>query len=124
MKTLSMLAASAALLALGACKQETVKPTDLDDMKAEVAAAKPVELPPAVKSSKAYRCKDNSLVYIDLFAGDKMANLRDKKDGTPTMLKADEAGKPLTAQGGYSVSGSGDTLTVERPGKGSQTCKA
>jgi hypothetical protein len=124
MKTLSLVAAAAALLALGACKQETVISGDRDDMKDELAAAKKVELPPSVKSSKSYRCKDNSIVYIDLFEGDKMASIRDTKDGMPTMLKADEAGKPLIADGGFSVSGSGATLTVERPGKGSQACKA
>jgi hypothetical protein len=124
MKTLTLVATAAALFTLGACKQETVVARTGDDMQAELAAAKKVELPPAVKSSKAYRCKDNSIVYIDLFEGDKMANIRDSKDGTPIMLKADEAGKPLIADGGYSVSGSGATLTVERLGKGSQACKA
>jgi hypothetical protein len=124
MKTLSLAAAAAALIALGACKQETVVARNGDDMQAELAAAKKVELPPSVKSSKSYRCKDNSIVYIDLFEGDKMASIRDTKDGMPTMLKADEAGKPLIADGGFSVSGSGATLTVERPGKGSQACKA
>ena len=124
MKTLTLAAAAAALLALGACKQETVISGDRDDMKDELAAAKKVELPPSVKSSKSYRCKDNSIVYIDLFEGDKMASIRDSKDGMPTMLKADEAGKPLIADGGFSVSGTGATLTVERPGKGTQACKA
>lgn len=124
MKTALAFAATAALFALGACKQETVKQTDLDDMKSEVAAAKKVELPPSVKSSKAYRCEDNTLVYVDLFEGDKMASVRDKKDGMPTMLKAEEAGKPLTAEGGYSVSVSGSSLSVTRPGKGTQSCKA
>jgi hypothetical protein len=124
MKTFATLAAAAALLALGACKQETVVSGDLDDMKAEVASAKKVELPPSVLSTKAYRCKDNSIVYIDLFVGDKMANLRETKEGTPVMLKADEAGKPLLGDGGYSVSGSGSALTVTRPGHGTQSCKA
>ena len=120
---LAPLAAAAALLALGACKQETIVARTGDDMQNELANAPKVELPPAVKSSKAYRCKDNSLVYIDLFQGDKMANIRSEKTGTPTQLKADDAGEPLIAPG-YSVSGTGDTLTVERPGKGSQACKA
>jgi hypothetical protein len=124
MKTLATLAVTAALLTLGACKQETVVAGDLDDMKDEMAAAKKVELPPAVLSTKAYRCKDNSIVYIDLFVGDKMANLRETKDGTPVQLKAEEAGKALQGDGGYSVSGSGSTLTVSRPGHGTQACKA
>jgi len=123
MTKLIMFAAAAAVLTLGACKQETIVAKTGDDMQGELAAAPKVELPPAVKSTKAYRCKDNSLVYIDLFQGDKLANIRDTKDGTPTQLKAEEAGKPMVAAG-YAVSGSGDTLTVERPGRGSQSCKA
>lgn len=123
MTKLLPLAALAAVLTLGACKQETIVAKTGDDMQADLAAAPKVEAPPAIKSTKAYRCKDNSIVYIDLFQGDKLANLRDTKDGEPTQLKADEAGKPLIADG-YSVSGSGSTLTVERPGKGSQACKA
>ena len=120
---LAPLAAAAVFLTLGACKQETIVARTGDDMQNQLANAPKVELPPAVKSSKAYRCKDNSLVYIDLFQGDKMANVRTTKTSTPVMLKADEAGKPLIAEG-YSVSGTGDTLTVERPGKGTQACKA
>lgn len=123
MKTLSLAVAAAALLTLGACKQETVVASNGDDMQEQLAAAKKVELPPAVKSSKAYRCKDNSIVYIDLFEGDKMASIRDSKDGMPTVLKADAVGKPLIADGGFSIIGSGATLFVERPGKGSQACK-
>jgi hypothetical protein len=122
MKTLPLIAAGAALLALGACKQETVIAGDHDDMKEAVAAAPKVVLPPSVKSSKAYRCKDNSIVYIDFFQGDKTANLRAAKDAPPTQLTAAEAGQPLVAEG-YSVSGSGSTVTVMRPGKGSQACK-
>jgi hypothetical protein len=124
MKTFALLAASAALLVLGACKQETVVSGDLDDMKDQMASAKKVDLPPSVLSTKAYRCKDNSIVYIDLFVGDKMANVRETKDGRPVQLKADEAGKPMLGDGGYSVSGNGSALTVTRPGHGTQTCKA
>jgi hypothetical protein len=41
-------------------------------------------------------------------------------------LKAAEAGQPMTAEGGYSLSGaaSAPAVTLERPGKGSQSCKA
>ncbi len=122
MNKLIPLAAAVALSALGACKQETIVAERRDDMKAQLDAAPKVVLPPSVRESKAYRCKDNSIVYIDFFQGDKMANLRSTKDGAPVMLKADEAGKPLVAEG-YSLTGTGSTVAVERPGKGSQSCK-
>ena len=33
----------------------------------QIAAAPPVKLPPALLASKSYRCKDNTLVYVDWF---------------------------------------------------------
>jgi hypothetical protein len=121
-------AAIAALVTLSACdtKPTTIVAGPPDDMADQLNSAKPVELPPAMEASKSYRCKDNSVVYVDWFAGGKQANLKSKKDGAPKMLKADEAGKPLTAEGGYSLSGSSTaaSITVEQPGKGKQDCDA
>lgn len=116
------------LISLAGCN---TKPTDItaedtDDQKDALAHAKPVELPPSILASKSYRCKDNSVVYIDWFSGDKQASVKAKKDGSPTMLKADEAGKPFTADGGYAITGSAKdgSVDVTLPGKGSQSCKA
>ncbi|MBV9843253.1 MAG: hypothetical protein JOY99_17245 [Sphingomonadaceae bacterium] len=121
-------AAFAALATLAACdnKPTTIVAGPPDDMQAQLNTAKPVELPPAMEASKSYRCKDNSVVYVDWFTGGKQASLRSKKDGSPTVLKADEAGKPLTAAGGYSLTGSStaSSVTVEQPGKGKQSCDA
>ena len=89
---------------------------------AEAAPPPPIELPPSLLASRTFRCKDNSVLYID-FYGDKAADLRVKKDGTVTKLVAPEAGKPLTG-GGYSVSGTGTQVNITQPGKGSQSCKA
>jgi len=86
----------------------------------------PVELPPAIVSSKTYRCKDNSLVRIDWLSDGKSANLRgEQQAGEPTHLKAEEAGKPLVAEG-YSLTGDpkAASITLTRPGAGSQTCNA
>jgi hypothetical protein len=84
-----------------------------------------VELPPAIAASKIYRCKDNSVVYIDWLSDNKTANFRADKNAPPTQLKAAEAGQPMVAEG-YSLTGSAAaaTVTLERPGKGSQSCKA
>ena len=85
----------------------------------------PVTLPPSIESSKIYRCKDNSVVYIDWLSDGKSANFRAKQTDVPVTLTAPEAGKPMVAEG-YSLTGapSGNSVTLARPGKGSQSCSA
>jgi len=64
--------------ALVACNKEShtiVGGDQPDPMKDELAKAAPVELPPAIASTKTYRCKDNSLVRIDWLQGGKGAYL-------------------------------------------------
>ena len=82
-------------------------------------------LPPSIEASKSYRCKDNSLVYIDWLSDKMTANVRAAKTDTPVQLKAAEAGKPLTAEG-YSLTGdaAASSVTLTRPGKSSQSCEA
>ena len=115
-----------ALLALAACGKssstsDTAQPVDpMAENMAQPAA--PVELPPAVKSTKSYRCTDNSVIVVDLFAGDKQASLREGKDGPSTMLRAANAGEPLTADG-FELVVKGTNLTVTRPGKPKQECR-
>ena len=93
-----------------------------DPMADQLANAAPVELPPSVKATKQYRCKDNSLYFVDFMTDDKTANFRTKKGGEPTQLKAAEAGQPFTAEGGYEVSGQGDEVQIAVPGKNAQSC--
>ena len=125
MTRLAPLTAVAAVLMLAACnnnKQPEVIDTNPDPMANQIANAAPVELPPAVTDSGIYRCKDNSVVYID-FLGDKtQANVRTQKGGTPTQVKAEGEGKPLTGGNGFSVSGSGKTVQIAVNGGAAQTC--
>jgi hypothetical protein len=125
MTRIAPLSAVAALLALAACnnsKQPEVIDTNPDPMANQIANAAPVELPPAVTDSAIYRCKDNSVVYVD-FLGDKtQANVRTEKGGTPVHVQATEAGKPLTGANGASVSGSGKTVQIAVKGGAAQTC--
>ena len=113
------IAAFAAVLALAACDG---KPSNTAETVAANAAA-PVakmELPPAIKSSKQYRCTDDSVVTLDLFEGDLAANVRE--DGAPMlMLKAEEPGKPMIAEGAE-LEVKGDTVSLTRPGKPKQDC--
>ena len=120
----TLAAATAALFALSACQRETIVAERKDDMAEELANAPKVILPPALKSTKTYRCKDGDLIYVDLFQGDKMANLRAAENGPATKLEAPEAGQPMVAEGGYSLTVTGDDVTVTQPGKGAQLCKA
>lgn len=113
----------AALSACGEQKPETFNDTIADPMEQELANAAPVELPPPMKANKTYRCKDNSLVYIDFFADDLGVNIRTDKAAPPVRLTAAEKGKPFEAEG-YKVEGSGASVTVTMPGKDAQTCKS
>lgn len=129
MKTFTLpVAAIASLLALAACNSQPKGPeivdSNPDPMANTLAHAKPVELPPAIKADKSLRCKDNSLVYVTFFQGDKMALVRTTQGGTPTKLTATETGKPLTADGGWKLTGTPDSIDLTQPGKGSQTCKS
>jgi len=120
------LAPIALLSMLAACSSEPENitadgPPDPDA--AEVAAAPKVELPPMLAGSRTYRCKDNSLVYIDFFSNNTATYKTEKDAQTGTTLTAAEPGKPYTAEG-YSVSGNTDHIDLTAPGKGSTTCKA
>ena len=124
-KTLTTLALVAAA-ALAGCDQSdhTINAPGPYDPQANAAAA-PVVMPPAIVASKIYRCKDNSIVYIDWLAGDQTANFRAAQGETPTQLKAETAGGAMVAEG-YSLIGlpTGTTVTLTRPGKSEQACKA
>ena len=120
------LAATAALAGCGNNDDHTiVAGPDGDVANQSPAANAPVALPPSIASSKIYRCKDNSVVYIDWLSDNKSANFRTRQDATPIALTAPEPGKAMVADG-YSLSGApgGKTVTLERPGKGSQACTA
>lgn len=128
MKSPLPLTAIAALLALAACNSKPAAPevvdSNPDPMANTLANAAPVELPPAIKSEQTLRCKDNSLVYVTFFQGDKQAVVRTKEGGPSTTLKAPEAGKPLVAEGGWSMTGGEKSITLTQPTKASQICHA
>lgn len=119
-----------AALSLAACNNDPIDPNDRPDpMASDLANAAPVELPPAIASTKTYRCKDNSVVRIDWLADNKGAFVHG--DGTTqTHLKpaVPAEGQPatadLTAEGGYVLAGNaaGSSITVTIPGKGKRAC--
>ena len=84
--------------ALVACKQETIVANGPPDpMADELANAAPVELPPAIAASKTYRCKDNSLIYVEWYS-DGSASVKADKAEAGTHIPAPKEGEksPLT----------------------------
>ena len=69
-----------------------------------VAAIAPVALPPSITASKAYRCKDNKLVYID-WMSDGTARVKKTREEIGTTvtpgneLKGDSAAKTVNYNG-------------------------
>ena len=120
------LAATAALAGCGNNDDHTIVAGPDGDVANQAPATNaPVTLPPSIESSKIYRCKDNSVVYIDWLSDNKSANFRAKQTDVPVTLSAPEAGQPMVADG-YSLTGTpgGGSVTLARPGKGSQSCSA
>lgn len=118
---------AAALCTLSACNnndQPEVVGGPADPMAAQLANAGEIELPPAVKESHQYRCKDNSLIFVDFMSDDKTLNLRTDRDSAPIKLTAAEPGEPFTAEGGYEVTGAGKQITANVAGKGALSCRA
>ncbi len=119
MKNLLILAAAS--VALVGCHKQTIVQGGNEP---EVVDTSNVVLPPSITATKTYRCKDNSLVYLDWLSDNMSANFRATENGTPVQLKTAEAGTPLTAEG-YSLTGDAKsaTITLMRPGMPSQSCK-
>lgn len=116
----------AAAFSLAACenKVEEVDTRAPDPMASQLANAAPVELPPAILASVSLRCKDNSLVFVDFFQGEKQAQVKTEKTGSATMLKAPEKGQAYVAEGGYKLTGDPKSVEVTVPGWGTKSCRA
>lgn len=120
--------ASATLLSLSGCQQkapDVVGGVQPDAVAIAAANKAPVTLPPAILSTKTYRCKDKSAIQVNFLADNVTANVRPAEAATtaPTTLTAPAAGEPFVAEG-YSLSSNSDTMTYTAPGRPSQECKA
>lgn len=119
----TLAAVGAALIVLSACNREPEVVGGPADPQAEALKNRPkVQLPPSIKASKIYRCKDNSVVYATFMTDNVTAEVRDKQEQPPrATLKAGAPGQPYEGSG-YSLSGSGDNITYKSPDSGTQTC--
>lgn len=120
---ISAAAACAALLSLAACNREpeVITVNEYDPQAEALANAAPVELPPAIDESRTYRCRDNTLVYVDFFTNDTARLRVGSREAEPVTLTAEGGNPPYTAEG-YSVSANAAEVTMTLPGKGSQSC--
>lgn len=115
------------IAALAACnKDDHTIVADGPANDANAAASANVVLPPSIQSSKTYRCADNLIVHVDWLSDGKSATLKPDKAGVPTMVTAAQAGQPMAADGGYSLTGSDTAASVKIgvPGHNAQSCKA
>jgi hypothetical protein len=125
MNTTLPLAALAALATLGACNSEpeTVTSSPVDPQAAALNTAAPVQNLRMIQASRTFRCKDNSLIYVDFYT-DNTAAARLEKGAQPTVLNAAEGGAPPFTGEGWSVSENAAQVSITAPGKGTQSCKA
>lgn len=77
-----------------------------------------VELPPSIVASHAYRCQDNSLVYIDWLSNDT-ARVKQSRDEIGTTVTREGEEGAYTAEG-QSVTGAASDQTITVNG---QSCK-
>ncbi len=119
-------ACAAASLNLAACNSEPeVVDANPDPQANALKSAPPVELPPAIVASRTYRCKDNSLVFIDFMSNDT-AIVRKGKGVEPPLatVTAETAGGQYKSADGFTVSGNSEQITSASPKGGSLSCKA
>ncbi len=117
-------AAIAALVGLAACntEPEAIVINKEDPMADALKNAAPVAPPPMIQASRTYRCRDNSLYYVDFYTNHS-AMVRTQEGGDPVaMLTAEGGNPPYVGQEGYSVSGNGEQVSITAPGHGSQSC--
>lgn len=117
-------ASMAAFVLLTACNSEPEVVGGPVDTQAEALKnAPPVTLPPAIRESKVYRCRDNSVVYVNVLT-DGNVNVRSVEDEPPTATLTRQGDSGHYTGGGFSLSGTGSTVTFSSPDVASQSCRA
>lgn len=117
-----LILAAVGAVALAGCNSEPEVIDEYDPQAAALKNAAPVELPPSIVASRTYRCRDNSLVYVD-FLSNGTANIRNDEGGAPVATLTAEGGTPPYTGSGYSVSANAAEIRYTAPGRGSQTCR-
>ena len=119
-RTITILAVAAAAFVAGCDNSDhtiVAGPASNDPMANAVENLQNVELPPAIVASHAYRCKDNSLVYLDWLSNDSARVKASRNEVGTTVTKG--ADGSYTGEG-QSVTGSAADETITING---QSCK-
>lgn len=114
-----LLLAIVAAAALAGCESEPIVvggPADDPANQAPVANG-PIELPPSIVASHAYRCRDNSLVYIDWLSNDTARIKPDRGPAGVTVTKGEDG---AYAADGQSLTGDPAASSITVNGK---SCK-
>jgi hypothetical protein len=119
----SVLLVLAVTSSLTACswKGQTIDPNVVD--RAQAIADSKVVLPPSKSASRVYRCRDNSIVYVDFLSDALTANLRTAENGPIIRLQASTPDKPLSG-GGYALAGHGTRIALTKPSGKAEVCTA
>ena len=116
------IAALGTLLALGACSSEpeVVTVNRYDPQAEALKNAAPIAPPPMIQASRTYRCRDNSLVYIDFYTNNT-ALVRTEQGADPVASVTAEGGNPPYTGSGYSVSANAEEISYTSPA-GTKSC--
>ena len=119
-RTLTIFAIAAAATVAGCDNSDhtIVAGEPYDPQEEAVQNLQNVELPPAIVASHAYRCRDNSLVYIDWLNNDSARIKQSRSEVGTTVSREGEEG-PYTAEG-QSLAGTATDQTVTLNG---QACR-
>ena len=88
----------------------------------EIAQA-PVEMPPMIVRSPAYRCDDGKPLYVNVLTDENAVTVRDSRADAPTLLNREEAEQAFTGSG-RSLSSTGDVVRYGAPDRPEQECRA
>jgi hypothetical protein len=89
-RTPLLLALAAACVSLAACEAETLGADDRGSRSDVSASDPPVVLPPSIVASHVYRCRDNSLVYVDWLSDDTARIKQQSTERGTTVTKAED----------------------------------
>ena len=108
------LAAAAALAGCDTNNTIVVGPDGAEDTTNAAAPVENVELPPSIVASHSYRCRDNSLVYIDWLSNDTARVKATSAEVGTTVTKGEDGSY---AADGQTLTGSADAQSITVNGK-------
>lgn len=110
--TIFAIAAAATIAGCDNTDQNIVSGEPYDPQENAIQNLEGIELPPAIVASHAYRCRDNSLVYIDWLNNDT-ARIKESADEVGTTVSREGEEGDYTGDGQtLSGSPSDETVTV------------